>query len=371
MINVGIDGHMLGDHSGGNESYYRNILNTISVPDNLKIYLFVRPGVNVDEYKDKFQIVYFKQKKALMRNFWELNHLCKKYNLKLLHTQYFIPFIRHCKVVCTIHDICFEHFKDIFTKNEYYRQKILVPYAAKHSEYVFTVSKHAKNDIVNYYRIPEDKIVITYNAVNSSFRKISDIELAEDTLRNKYQIGQGKYILSVSNLQPRKNLVRLIRAFVSMKKDRNSGEKLVIVGKKAWMFNDIIQTALEGSTDIIFTDYVNDNDLIRLYNAASCFVYPSYFEGFGIPPLEAMACGTPVAVANTTSLPEVVGDAGIYFDPFSEEEIKASMIKMLAENYVTNDLQIKMEAQVKRFSWKKSADLVIDTYKKCLTKIKN
>ena len=131
---IGIDGHMLGDHSGGNESYYANILRTMLIDPKDKVYLFVKNGIDVSDYENKYMIVRFSSESSLKRNFFELDMLCKKYKIEVLHTQYFIPFLRSCRVVCTIHDICFEHFSNIFTKKDYWAQKLLIPYAAKHSE---------------------------------------------------------------------------------------------------------------------------------------------------------------------------------------------------------------------------------------------
>jgi glycosyltransferase involved in cell wall biosynthesis len=363
-MKIGIDAHMLGDHSGGNESYYTNILENMNPNDDMKVYLFVKKGIDTLGFQGRFTVVEFEETSAFRRNFIELPKLCRKYKLDLLHTQYFIPFMSPCPTVCTIHDICFEHYKDIFTKKEYIRQKLLIPYAAKHSKKIFTVSEDAKRDIVNHYGVAEEKVVVTYNAVNQGFHKMNFEELDEKELREKFGIGTSRYILSVGNLQPRKNLPRLIRAFSKMEKETDEDIKLVIVGKKAWMYDDILKEACNETDKIIFTDYVSGKDLVRLYNAAACFVYPSFFEGFGIPPLEAMACGTPVAVSDKTSLPEVVGDAGIYFDPFNEEKIIEAMKEMLKYSYLTDELKYRMQNQVKTFSWKKSSDLIIQNYRK-------
>lgn len=362
VIRIGIDGHMLGDHSGGNESYYTNILKSMDVPRDYEIYLFVKDGTDISSYKDKFHIVYFKSRNALMRNFVELTLICLKYKLDILHTQYFIPFIRPCKVFCTIHDICFEHFKDIFTKKEYYRQRILIPYAARHSERIFTVSDYSKHDLVERYGINPDKVIITYNAVDEKYKVLADEELDMDVLKEKFSIGEFEYVLSVGNLQPRKNIVRLIKAFLSMKEKYGVKEKLVIVGKKAWMFDEILNAAPKDSDSVIFTDYVDEDNLVRLYNGAKCFIYPSFFEGFGIPPLEAMACGTPVAVADATSLPEVVGNAGIYFDPFDEDDISEKMYQLLTDESLREQLMISQKMQVRKFSWRESADIILRTY---------
>ncbi len=254
---IAIDAHMLGDHSGGNESYYTNILKCMTVWKEDVVYLFVKQGIDVSEFEDRFRIVRFKELNSFKRNFIELDKLCREYKVEVLHTQYFIPFIRSCRVVVTIHDICFEHYSDIFTKKEYITQKLLIPYAAKHSEYVFTVSEHARADIIEHYHLKPEKVIVTYNAVNSAFRRLTEDELKEKELRKKFEIGNSQYVLSVGNLQPRKNLVRLIKAFNNWKRKTLSDVRLVIVGKKAWMFDGILKVAIEDSNDIVLTDYVS------------------------------------------------------------------------------------------------------------------
>lgn len=367
MKRVGIDGHMIGDHSGGNESYYTNILQNMNFSNtDMEVFLFLCKDVDSTKYENKFKIIRFESDNAFVRNFIELPKLCKKYKLDLLHTQYFIPFYRPCSVVCTIHDICFEHYKDIFTKKEYFRQKLLIPYAAKKSDAIFTVSEHAKNDISEKYSLSKDKIHVTYNAVNDEFHIMNENELKENELRNKFEIGTDNFLLCVGNLQPRKNLPRLIRAFRKYKKIANDNAKLVIVGKKAWMFNDILKEVMQDSDDIILTDYVSNTDLVRLYNCAHAFIYPSYYEGFGIPPLEALACGTPVAVADATALPEVVGKAGIYFNPFDEDDIMSAIDKVMNDNIKRKEIMERSSDRVSCFSWKKSSDIIVKTYKKII-----
>ena len=363
MKRIGIDAHMLGDNSGGNERYYENVLKNMDVPEKCGIFIFMKPGIDASGLEKKYKIIRFKSHNSFARNFIELPILAKKLKLDILHTQYFVPFLCPCDTFCTIHDICFEHFDDIFTKGEYIRQKLLIPYAARHSKKIFTVSEYSKKDIIEHYRIPEKNIVVTYNGVGKEFRILSESELNIVGLKEKFGIRSDGYVLSVCNLQPRKNLIRLIKAFIRLKKEYGGDEQLVIVGKKAWMYNEIISEAMQSSKDIVFTDYVSNEDLIRLYNGASCFVYPSFFEGFGIPPLEAMACGTPVAVSNNTSLPEVVGTAGIYFNPFSVEEIMAAIKRLLDDEELRQCLIQRGLERSKEFSWKEAAGKVVGEYK--------
>lgn len=364
FMKIGIDAHMLGDFSGGNESYYTNIINHLDPPNNVEIILFVNQINSLKSIKQNFKCVEFKSKSSLVRNFIELPYLCKKYKLDLLHTQYFVPFIRPCKVVCTIHDICFEHYKNIFTKKDYLIQKTLIPYAARKSQTIFTVSNHAKQDIISHYGVSEENIVVTYNAVNEKFKELNEKELGASELREKFNITGNRVLLTVGNLQPRKNLPRLIRAFIELKKDNNYEDvQLVIVGKKAWMYNDILIEASKNSDDIVLTDYVSEEDLVRLYNLADAFVYPSYFEGFGIPPLEALACNTNVAVSNVSSLPEVVGDVGEYFNPFDEKDIEKCLKKILSREY-KNYLDYENVERAKLFSWSNSAEKIMKIYQK-------
>lgn len=364
FMKIGIDAHMLGDFSGGNESYYTNIINHLDPPNNVEIILFVNQINSLKSIKQNFKCVEFKSKSSLVRNFIELPYLCKKYKLDLLHTQYFVPFIRPCKVVCTIHDICFEHYKNIFTKKDYLIQKTLIPYAARKSQTIFTVSNHAKQDIISHYGVSEENIVVTYNAVNEKFKELNEKELGASELREKFNITGNRVLLTVGNLQPRKNLPRLIRAFIELKKENNYEDvQLVIVGKKAWMYNDILIEASKNSDDIVLTDYVSEEDLVRLYNLADAFVYPSYFEGFGIPPLEALACNTNVAVSNVSSLPEVVGDVGEYFNPFDEKDIEKCLKKILSREY-KNYSDYENVERAKLFSWSNSAEKIMKIYQK-------
>ena len=357
-MRIGIDAHMLGDRSGGNESFYRGILSGIEPDRGDEYFLFVRSGVDASEYLDRYRVVYFKSNSSIYRNCIELSKLCKEYDIDVLHTQYYLPFFCPCKTVVTIHDLSFEHVKDIFTKKEYIKDKILVSHAAKKADMVVTVSEFSKQDISTTYKVDASKIEVIYNAVSSDFRVISETDELRNKVRSKFGIGDHKYIVCVSNLQPRKNIPRLIRAF-SQYAENSSGEyKLVLVGKKAWMYDEIEQCVTDSKDNVILTDYVETDELIALLNEASGCIYPSIFEGFGIPPLEAIACGTPIAASDIPVMREVLGDNAFFFDPMDEGDI-ARAIKTLLETDPVVDSKI-----VSKYSWDNSARKLKDIYKK-------
>jgi glycosyltransferase involved in cell wall biosynthesis len=184
-------------------------------------------------------------------------------------------------------------------------------------------------------------------------------------VRHTYGI-DGDYVLSVGSIQPRKNLVRLIKAYAALRGARagNKCPKLVIVGKCAWLYDETLraleQTGVEDS--VVLTGYVPEPDLPALYSGALCFIYPSYFEGFGLPPLEAMKCGAPVIVGNATSLPEVVGEAALKVDPFDVSAIAAAMDQLINNSELRAELRVKGLARAKMFDWNDTAQRTLAVY---------
>lgn len=361
---IAIDAHVLGDHSGGNESYFYNLINHLS-GDGVKLIVLLRNDYDISKIRIDCEIVQFKSKNPFVRNFIEIPWIVIKYKIDVLHMQYFIPLYLPCKVIVTIHDISFEHFKNIFTKKDYFLQKTLIPYAAKHSDMIFTVSEYSKRDILKHYHISEQKITVTYNGVADSFIHTQGREKEKTNIMSKYGI-YNPYVLSVGNLQPRKNLKRLVRAYSQLCERIQTDVCLVIVGKKAWMVDDLfaeIDTSFIKER-IILTDYVDETDLTLLYQNALFFIYPSYFEGFGIPVLEALYSGTAVATSNCSSLPEVVGDAGVLFNPYNIDDICGKMITLLESQELRENLVSKGLERAKMFTWEKTADLVMNVYRK-------
>ena len=362
-MRVGIDAHMLGDHSGGNESFYLGILSALKPDECDEYYLFLNPGIDGSSYQDRFHIDHYKSGSSINRYIKELPDLCKKHRIDVLQTQYYIPFVRSCPVVALIHDISYERFGSMFARSELYRNKLLIPYAARKSNKVITVSEFSKQEIVDIYHIKPEKISVIYNAVSEDFRHLESDHNKRKEVREKYGIGDSPYIICVANLQPRKNIPRLIDAYLGLRQENpDDNLKLVLVGKKAWLYEPSVNAAARDDENIILTDYVERENLVALINEAQGFIYPSVYEGFGIPPLEALSCGTRIAVSDIPVMHEVVGDSAIYFDPYDVDDIKRALKKLTRQGTSDNNNEIILS----RFSWDKSADKLKGIFKECV-----
>lgn len=269
------------------------------------------------------------------------------------------PLRSNINTLAVIHDLNFEHYPETLPKNvlNYYLKYF--PQFAKKATRIATVSEFSKNDIVNTYHIKEDKIDVVYNGANSKFQPIS----FEEKLKVKTTYTQQQnYFLFVGTLHPRKNILRLLMAFNQFKKVTKSKMKLVLAGKKMWWTTEInaFFEQMEVKSDVVFTGRLSEQELIKITAAAYAITYVPIFEGFGIPLVEAMQCGVPVITSNVTSMPEVVEDAGLLVNPFSEEEITQAMIRLAADENLRKELMLKSIQQATKFSWEKSAQLLMD-----------
>lgn len=256
--------------------------------------------------------------------------------------------------VIQFHDLNFEHFPKDMPKIHLWHYRRFFPLYAKKAKRIVTVSKFSKQDIVKCYHVDSDKIDVAYNGVNEVFAPISESEKTE--IRNRYTDG-SPYFMFVGSLHPRKNLARLFTAFDLFKSQTASDVKLLIVGEKRW-WSEPIQKAYEKMRfqgDVIFAGRLSAEDLHKVTASALASVYVSYFEGFGIPILEAFRCDTPVITSNVTSMPEVADDAALLVDPFSEASIAEAMTEIL-DKTKRQELIEKGRERREAFSWDKAAD---------------
>ena len=237
-------------------------------------------------------------------------------------------------------------------------------------DWVICISHSTKNDLCNYLNLDHSRVFVTHLAAEPSiFYPCTDAEKIATT-RSKYGIRDGGYILSLGTLEPRKNIDHVIRCFAKLILEQNLKDLyLVLVGTPGWKYDKIMEEVSQKSwlkERIIFTGYVPESDLAALYSGALTFVYPSFYEGFGLPPLEAMQCGVPVIASNTSSLPEVIGDAGIMLDPKDADGLCQSMLEIYNRPLLREKMSLKSLEQAKLFSWERCARETIAAYRTAL-----
>lgn len=258
------------------------------------------------------------------------------------------------KTLIVIHDLAFEHFpKHIsWSAGKYYKH--FSPKYARKADRIATVSEYSKKDITEKYNITPDKIDVVYNGSDELYQPLSEPEIKK--IQNEFAFGK-RYLLFVGSIHPRKNLLGLLKAFELFKEKTSSDLKLVVAGRFAWKTNDIenFYTSMKNKEEVVFAGHCNLSKLAKLLSSAWALAYPSFFEGFGIPLVEAMNCHVPIITSNTSSMPEVAGEAAILIDPFLPEDIAAAIIKIDTQPELRNKLIEAGKKQKEKFSWELTA----------------
>lgn len=261
------------------------------------------------------------------------------------------PTSKKCKKIITFHDLSFAYYPEFFSFSRNIWHKLMRPKKqAQEADAIISVSESTKEDLIDLYKINPDKIKVIYPGVGEEFKKLDLSKIYK--IKEKYNLPE-KFILYFGTIEPRKNIDGIIKSFDLLKENLKSDIKLVIAGSPGWLYKNVFRTAKESKfkKDIIFTGFIEKEDKPSLYNLASLFVYPSYFEGFGFPPLEAMACGVPTIVSNCTSLPEVAGEGALLVNPYNINEIFIAMKEVLTSKKLSDDLINGGLNQSKKFSW--------------------
>ena len=261
--------------------------------------------------------------------------------------------------VITFHDLSFLHHPDFFS----YRQRFWhwlqnFQKQAKRAAKIIAVSEFTKSDLVELLKIQPEKISVIHSGISEEFRRL---EIKDQGLKINFP-----YFLYLGTLEPRKNVAAIIRAFNILKEGRQFQDyKLVLAGRPGWHYQEIFRAAAASpfQKDILFWGPVNNQERLLLYNKAKAFIYPSFFEGFGFPPLEAQACGTPVIVANRTSLPEILGESALYINPWRIDELAAAMKELTTNEMLRQQLITAGLANAKRFTWQKTAEQTLNEFR--------
>ena len=350
---------------GGGDTYLRNLIRLLpSVAPDIDFTLFLTPAQREISLPgmDQMKRVIVGPNSPQLRIPLSLPVAVWRAGIDVLHCHFLAPPFGSAKTIITVHDISFEHGWSFFSRGYTLQYRALMPLMARRADTILTISEFSRQDIIRRYCVPPEKVVVAHGAADPMFRPIEDpAQIA--AVRAKYATGE-RFILSVGEIQPRKNLKTLIEAYVRLRRAGTICHKLVLVGKPVWLYHDTFAAARECgfADDLIFTGYVPDEDLVLLYNAADIFVYPSLFEGFGLPPLEAMACGTPVITSNTSSLPEVVGNVALTVEPLDVE----AFARVIAETANDGQRRLKLRQEgllrATSFSWERTAHIVAQHY---------
>lgn len=298
----------------------------------------------------------------LKRIFRTIPKLCHTLDADLVHVTYNAsPFIK-CPLVVSVHDVIFRLYPQYFSPRVRLLLSTLLPLTMMRAKSIVTISQTSKADIERFYPFTRGKIYVTPVAAGPIVNVQPNFEACE-----KYALGRD-FILSVGTLQPRKNITRLIQAYVDARIRGTISARLLVVGRAAWQYSDVYGIAMQSGyrQDIIFTGYLPDDVLAALYRRCQVFVYPSLYEGFGLPVLEAMACGAPVITSNCSSLPEVAGNAAILVDPYSIDGIRTAIERISNSEELRQSLRQQGENRAKSFSWDRTAAMTLEVYERSI-----
>jgi glycosyltransferase involved in cell wall biosynthesis len=341
-MRIGIDAHYLGGQSGGNETHTRNLLRglrELAPPAHFVVFVHAE-RVQGDPDLAGFEVVDLPVHSSYLRVPFALPWLAMQHRLDLLHVQYTAPPWCPCPYVVTLHDAVMLRHPESLPFADRHRLRLLSPSTLRRAAGVFTVTEAMRADISAAFALLPESITVTPNALGPRFLQLPDEAQRAET-RARYELPEH-YVLSLGQIQPRKNLARLAHAFAQLD-PAIFPHKLVIAGKKAWSYGDMLAEIeqLEHGGRIQFTGYVDDAHLPALYAEAEAFTFVSLYEGFGIPVIEALACGTPVLASTDPALVEVAGGGALHVDPRDTNAIADALRRMLSEPPLRNALVSK------------------------------
>jgi len=373
-MKIGIDVSKTVESKDGISNYIRNLVKNLAEIDKTNEYVLYPffthiflPGYEkayCPENKN-FKLRFKDWPESLARYLWLKSSTNKELllgKIDVLHSTCWEAFEYHYgKLIVTIHDTSFLTHPQFHVPSNIALANNGCLNAVKYADKIIAVSENTKKDTVKYFSCDPEKIEVVYLGADERFRVYNKIEI--NAVLSKYNINK-KYIFNVGSIEPRKNLIGLFNAYNSLPDNLKEEYDLIITGSCGWLNSEIYGTVknLGLQNKIRFTGSVPDEDLPYLYNGATIFVYPSFYEGFGLPVLEAMQCGCPVITSNNSSLPEVAGDAALFINPDVVNDIKNGMEKSLMDEGLRKELSIKGLNRARKFSWEKCARETLEIY---------
>jgi glycosyltransferase involved in cell wall biosynthesis len=347
---------MVGEHETGNETYTVNLLRGLAATGGHDLIQVLTPHPDVVraavDLPPHFRLVPMAATPSWWRIPVAMPLAVRQQRAQVLHVSYVAPPFAGCPTVVTVHDLSYLVYPGSVTPRVRLILSTLVPLSVRRAARVIAVSSNTKRDLVERYRLPPEKVSVVFEAAAPAFKRL------DATPTRSLPAGvREPFLLAVGNVEPRKNLDRLVEAFKALRDAGDFPGQLVLAGKQSARAAPVLEkiNRLGLSDAVVFTGYLGESDLNLLYNRAALFIYPSLYEGFGLPPLEAMACGCPVVASNTSSIPEVLGDAALLVDPTSTTAITDAMRAVLSRPEVAAQLRERGSRRAAMFSWERAA----------------
>jgi glycosyltransferase involved in cell wall biosynthesis len=310
----------------------------------------------------------------ITKRWWSIGlpRYLRQSGLDVFHgTNFEIPLQGVCPTVVTIHDLSLFLHPETHERRRVWRARVRLPLMARRATMIITVSDAVSSEVREHFKLPADRVITVHSAARERFRPMEAQRAAE--IRKRLHVSTD-FILYAGTIEPRKNLQMLVRAFeeYSQGKGKETGLQLVLAGKKGWMINELDKHLRRSPVgrDVLFTGYLNDEELCALYSSCKLFIYPSLYEGFGLPPLEAMACGAPVIASRIPSISEVVGSAARLVSPNSATELAEAMRDLLENGQLRKELGLAGQEHASQYSWSLTAARTREVYRESIARFK-
>jgi len=378
MSTIGIDIRNIGKKRTGDEVVFFNLVKNLALIDSTnsyKLFTDITDQKSLDEIKNNllignksnFEIVSLKTGSKFTWNFWTLPGYLRKNPVDIYLTQYITPFFvpKKIKIITIVHDISFNFYPQFIKWRDLFFLKLLIPLSLRRADKIVGVSKFTHDEIIKYYKIDPQKVDWIHNAVSEDFMVQDVSEEKIKAVKEKYNLPE-KFILYLGTLQPRKNIVALLEAY-NLARPEMEEMKLVIAGGKGHNFDKNIEKFIKKyklEKNIIMPGFIDEEDKAAVMKAAQLFVFPSFYEGFGIPILEAMSAGVPVIASDIPPHREIAGKAVLFFNPNIPGELSQKISEIMNSSVLRENLAAEGLKQAEKFSWKRTAEKMAEIFKR-------